>query len=104
MSKLIEHKNISEWADDEPIPDPPRLCRTYKAQCPIMCNLSWTSTKDEFKRNVWHPECRRSLYLVQKCYRQKVRLSKLNKITQVLLKKISQIKLTSFIGLIYKFL
>ena len=83
------------------------LVRTYKAVCPMIpfCKLPRTESKDPKNRNVWHPECKHALHIVQVSWRRKIRLLKLQNITRVLMRKISkQIKPTDFIFMIYKFL
>ena len=106
---VTESKEIKDSDTLLYIPSIPTLIRYHKALCPLRCNmgLSWGYSLNNHpkSRDVYHPECRRHLYLIQKRWCKKVKLEKLKKITRVLMRMLSSdINHTDFIDMIYKFL
>lgn len=106
MIKSIKRKTSSLFEEKYDIGlAPPTLMRTYKAICPMPCNIGPSTSFDSDNRLVFHHMCRKNLFIVQTLWRTKIKVTKLRNITGILLKKIGgNMKLTDIIQLIYKFL
>ena len=59
-----------------------RLRRSYKATCPLRCGLGLSESYNPMIREVLHPECEKSLIIIQLYWRKKAKLRKITSLDE----------------------